>query len=268
MSRIHPLAHVDASAVLDPSVVVGPFAVIGPGVRIGADCEIRTHAVIDGPGTTLGARNVVHSHAVLGGPPQDKKYHGEDVAAVIGDDNVFREFCTVNRGTPGGGGLTRVGSRGLFLAGAHIAHDCFVGDDVILGNNVLLAGHVVVEERASMSGGSGMHHFGTIGTLAYIGGLTRLVRDAPPFMITEGHPARTVKVNAIGMARAGYSPERIETVRRAFRHVFRRLHATWQESFAALDTAGIASPEVDRLRDYFAKMAAGRHGRAREALRH
>ena len=268
MSLIHPLAYVDPTAEVGDGTKIGPFAYVAPGTRIGADCEIRAHAVIEGPGTTLGDRNVVFASAVIGGPPQDVKYKGEPVEAVIGDDNTFREHATVHRGTKGGGGVTRLGNGNLLLAGAHVAHDCRVGNGTILGNNVLLAGHVVVEDKAIMSGGSAMHHFGTVGTMAYIGGLSRLVRDAPPFMVTEGNPARTGKVNAVGMARQGIPAERIRILQRAFRYVFRRRHATWQQAFEALARDGVSSPEIDRLREFYADMARGHHGRAREQDRH
>jgi len=267
LSGIHPLACVDPSAEIGEGTTVGPFAVVGPGVRLGRDNEIRAHACVSGPGTTMGDRNVVFEGAVIGSSPQDKKYKGEPTRAVIGDDNEFREHVTVHRGTVTGTGLTKIGSGNMLLVGAHVAHDCEVGDGVILANNVLLAGHVVVEDRAIVNGAAAMHHFGTIGTLAYVGGLTRLVRDVPPFMVVEGHPARTVKVNAVGLARSGVPDDRVQVLQRAFRYVFRRRHATWQQAFDALDADGVSSPEIERLREFFAAMSRGKHGRSREALR-
>lgn len=266
-ARIHPLAHVDSSAVLGEGTTIGPYAVVGPGVVLGRDCEVRAHAVLDGPGTTLGDRNRIHEFAVVGGPPQDRKYHGEPVSLVVGDDNTFREHVTVHRGTATGTGLTRIGNRGLFLVGAHIAHDCEIADDVLLTNHVLLAGHVAVEERAILNGASAVHHFARVGTLAYVGGLTRIARDAPPYMVTEGHPARVIKVNAVGLSRNGVPEERIELLRRAFRHLFRRRHPTLAESLAAIADEGIESPEVARLSDFLVAQGRGRHGRSREATR-
>lgn len=267
MSGIHALAVVDPSAEIGEGTTVGPFAVIGPGVRLGADNEIRAHAIVNGPGTTIGSRNVVFEGAVVGSAPQDKKFGGEDVFLTIGDDNEFREHVTVHRGTVTGTGLTRIGSGNMFLVGAHVAHDCEVGDGVILANNVLLAGHVRVEDRAIVNGAAAMHHFGTIGTLAYVGGLTRLVRDVPPYMVIEGHPARTIKVNAVGMMRSGIPEDRVLILKRAFRYVFRRRHATWQQAFEALDADDVSSPEIEKLRDFFGAMSRGKHGRSREALR-
>ena len=265
--RIHPLASVDPTAEVGEGTVVSAFAVVGPGVRMGRDNEIRSHAVVQGPGTTVGDRNVFYEGSIVGCPPQDKKFHGEDVRLEIGDDNLFREHFTAHRGTKTGGGLTRIGSRNLFLVGSHVAHDCTVGSDVVLSNHVLLAGHVLVDDRAIMNGAAAIHHFGTVGRLAYVGGLTRLVRDAPPFMVTEGHPARVVKVNAVGMARAGVPSERIDLVRRAFRHFFRRRHATLREACEALDAEGLVSPEIEHLRSFLVAQASGRNGRAREANR-
>ncbi len=267
MTDIHPLAHVDASAEIGAGTKIGPFAMIGPGVKIGRDNEIRGHAIVEGPGTTVGDRNVIFATAVLGGPPQDKKYAGEPTRLTIGDDNHFREQVTVHRGTAGGGGHTQVGDDNLFLAGCHIAHDCDVGSRIVLSNHVLLAGHVKVEDHAIMNGACAIHHFGTVGELAFIGGLTRLARDAPPYMVTEGHPARVVKVNRIGLERNGVSADRIEALQQAYRHLFRKRHGTQAEAFAAMDKLGIASPEVAKLRDFLEAMTRGKNGRALEATR-
>jgi UDP-N-acetylglucosamine acyltransferase len=265
--KVHALAHVDPSAEIGEGTTIGPFAVIGPGVKLGPDNEIRAHAVIDGPGTTLGARNKVFEGAVVGAPPQDKKYAGEPTRLVVGDDNMIREHVTLHRGTPGGGGLTTIGSRNMLLVGCHVAHDCEVGDDIVMSNHVLLAGHVKVEDRAILNGAAAMNQFGTIGGMSYIGGLTRLVRDAPPYMITEGHPARTVKVNHVGLKRSGVPAERIEMLQRAFRHLFRRRHPTLGEAFEALEGEGVSSPEVERLKAFLLAMSKGKNGRARE-VRH
>ncbi len=266
-ATIHPRAFVDPTAEISEGSNVGAFAYVGPGARIGADCDIRAHAVIEGPGVTLGDRNIVWGGAVIGGAPQDVSYHGELVTCVIGSDNEFRENVTVHRGTKKGGGITRIGSGNLLMVGAHVAHDCDVGSHTILSNNVMLAGHVVIEDRAIMSGGSAMHHFGTVGTMAYIGGLSRLLRDAPPYMVTEGNPPRVAKVNSIGLQRNGLADDSIRTLQTAFRYLFRRRHATWQDAFAALDQDGVRSSEIERLRTFFVDVAHGKKGRAREADR-
>lgn len=262
--KIHPLAHVDPSAEIGEGTTVGPFAVIGPGVRLGVGNEIRAHAVIDGPGTHLGNGNKVFSGAILGSPPQDKKYHGEPTRLVIGDDNLIREHVTIHRGTPTGGGLTSVGSRNMLLVGCHVAHDCEVGNDIVMSNHVLLAGHVKVEDKAILNGAAAMNQFGTVGTMAFIGGLTRLVRDAPPYMITEGHPARTIKVNAVGLSRSGIPKERVALLQQAFRHLFRLRHPTLHDAIDALEEEGLESPEIERLVAFLVAQSKGKNGRARE----
>jgi UDP-N-acetylglucosamine acyltransferase len=265
--KIHPLAHVDPTAVIGEGTTIGPFAVVGPGVHLGLDNEIRAHAVIDGPGTHLGNGNRVFSGAVIGSPPQDKKYHGEPTRLVVGNDNLIREHVTIHRGTPTGGGLTTVGNGNMLLVGCHVAHDCEVGNDIVMSNHVLLAGHVKVEDRAILNGAAAMNQFGTVGAMSFIGGLTRLVRDAPPYMVTEGHPARPVKVNAVGLSRCGVPRERIELLQQAFRHLFRRRHPTLIAAFDAIDEEGIESPEVERLKAFLTASAKGKNGRAREVAR-
>lgn len=267
MAEIHPLAHVAPSAEIGAGTKIGPFALVGPGVVLGRDNELRAGAMVDGPGTTLGDGNVLFSGCVVGGPPQDKKYRGGETYLTVGDGNVFREHVTVHRGTENGGFYTRIGDRNLLLAGAHIAHDCEVRSDVILSNNVLLAGHVLVEDKAVMAGAAAVHHFGTVGELAYVGGLSRINRDAPPFMFTEGNPSRIVKVNRIGLERHGIPEERIEVLRHAFRHLFRGKHPTIEDGFAALDRLGVTSPELTKLRDFMEAMRGGKNGRALEATR-
>ena len=264
---IHPLAHVDGSATIGEGSTIGPFAYVGPGVQLGTNNEIRAHAVVDGPGTHLGEGNVVFAGAVLGAAPQDKKYQGEPTRLVIGDENVIREHVTMHRGTTTGGGLTTVGSRNMFLVGCHVAHDCDVGSDIVMSNHVLLAGHVKVEDRAILNGAAAMNQFATCGRLAFIGGLTRLVRDAPPFMITEGNPARTVKVNTVGLSRSGIPRDRIEMLQLAFRHLFRHRHPTLADACDALEADGLESLEIHALRDFLLAAAKGKNGRARE-VRH
>ncbi len=263
-AKIHPLAHVDPSAEIGEGTTIAAFAVIGPGVKLGADNEIRSHVVFDGPGTELGSKNVVFSGAVIGAPPQDKKYKGEPTRLVVGDENLIREHVTMHRGTPTGGGLTKVGSRNMLLVGCHVAHDCDVGDDIVMSNHVLLAGHVKVEDRSILNGAAAVIQFATVGRLSFIGGLTRVARDAPPFMVYEGHPAKVVKVNAVGLKRNGVPKDRIEILQQAFRHLFRKWHPTLRDSFDALAEDGLESPEIDELKAFLVAAGGGRNGRARE----
>ncbi len=219
-AKIHPTAVIARGAELGADVTVGPYSVIGPKVRIGEGTWIGPQVVIDGV-TTLGRENKILGQANVGGAPQDLSYEDEPTELVIGDRNTIREFVTINRGTIKGGGVTRVGSGCLLMACSHVAHDCVLGDGVLLDNNVLLAGHVAVDANATVNGAAAAHQFVTIGRNAYVGGLTRVIQDVPPFMILEGHPARVRKVNVIGLERAGFGPEAIHELRLAFRRIFR-----------------------------------------------
>ena len=219
-TKIHPTAVIAAGAELGQDVAIGPYAVIGAHVRIGDSTVVGPQVVIDGV-TSIGRENRFLGQANIGGAPQDLSYEDEPTQLVIGDRNTVREFVTINRGTIKGGGVTRVGSDCLFMACSHVAHDCEIDDGVQLGNNVLLAGHVAVGLKAIVSGAAAAHQFVTIGRNAYVGGMTRVIQDVPPFVILEGHPARVRKLNVIGLERAGMSAEEIEELRAAFRRLFR-----------------------------------------------
>lgn len=219
-TKIHPTADVAAGAELGRDVEIGPYCVLGPRVRIGDRTRLGPHVVVDGV-TEIGEDNLIVGQAGLGGPPQDLSYKGEPTQLSIGDRNTIREFVTINRGTVKGGGLTRVGNDCLLMACSHVAHDCDLSDRIILANNALLAGHVSVGENANISGGSAAHHFVTIGAFAYVGGMTRMVQDVPPYMILEGHPSRVRGVNKIGLARGGQTADAIEELEVAFRRIYR-----------------------------------------------
>jgi UDP-N-acetylglucosamine acyltransferase len=213
---IHPTANVDPAAVLGAGTTVGPNATIGPHVRVGRRCKIGASAVVDGY-TELGDDNEVFPLASIGLRPQDLKYAGEPTRLVIGQKNVFREFVTVHRGTVGGGGLTTIGDRNVFMAYAHIAHDCHVGDDTIFGNAATLGGHVTVQSCATISAFSAVHQFCRIGRHAYIGGYSRLLNDALPFVKTSGLRPVVLGVNRIGMSRKGYDADRVRRISAAIR---------------------------------------------------
>jgi UDP-N-acetylglucosamine acyltransferase len=265
-ARIDPWARVDPSAELADGVVVGPFAVVGPRVVLGPDTEVMAHATVLGP-ARLGARNRVHPYACIGGDPQDLSYKGEEVSVEAGDDNVFREHVTVSRGTKKETGITRIGSRCLLMAGAHVAHDCALGDGVLLGNNVLLAGHVHVQDRAILNGAAACHHFATVGRLSYVGGLSRIVMDVPPFMVVEGHPARVIKVNAVGMRRAGIPEEGVRAVKDAHRALWRSEEPVRERTLDRMERDGPLAEEVRLLVEFLRRQMAGKNGRAREAER-
>ncbi|MCL2329984.1 MAG: acyl-ACP--UDP-N-acetylglucosamine O-acyltransferase [Phycisphaerae bacterium] len=216
---IHPSAYVDKTAELGQGVKIGPHCFVGPHSVLGDDCELRNNVTI-GAHTTIGRQNVFFAGTVVGEDPQDLKFKGQITRLIVGDDNVFRECVTVNRGTEVAGGITQIGSHNRFMAYVHIAHDVVVGNGCILSNAVQLAGHVHLEDCVTMGGIIGIHHFTTIGRLAYVGGMTRIVADVPPFMIVEGNPSRIRGFNERGMERWGSAAEQIAAVRDAYRMLF------------------------------------------------
>lgn len=263
-TSIHPTAVIAEGAELGVDVSVGPYSVIGPNVRVGDGTSIGPQVVIDGD-TVIGSRNRILGQANVGGAPQDLSYEDEPTLLRIGDENTIREFVTINRGTIKGGGVTRVGNGCLFMACSHVAHDCQIDDGVTLGNNVLLAGHVAVGQHAIVNGAAAAHQFVTIGRNAYVGGLTRVIQDVPPFMILEGHPARVRKVNVIGLERAGIPAEQIFELRSAFRMLFRAEDSRHKALGRLQETA--SSPLVRELVDALTKTEQGLKGRYRETLR-
>ncbi len=259
-------ARVDENARIGEGVTIGPFAQIGPDVEIGDGCEIASGAIVCGH-TTLGRENILHPHCVIGGPPQDLKYAGEPTKLLIGDRNNIREGVTMNVGTVGGGGITRVGDECLILANAHVAHDCQVGNEVILSNNVLLAGHTEVQSQAILNGGSAVHHFTIIGRLCYLGGLTPIPHDIPPFLIAAGQPLRYGGINVVGMRRRGFSEETILAVRAMYKRMFRTDEPVADVIKDFRGSGDPAPPEVAEFVEFVAAMEAGHHGRSLEAMR-
>jgi UDP-N-acetylglucosamine acyltransferase len=216
---IHQAAYVDPKARLGRNVSIGPNSYVGPEVALGDDCVLHNNVTVTGR-THCGTGNEFFPGAVVGAAPQDLKYKGGPTRVEIGDGNVFRELVTVHAGTEIAEAVTRIGSHNRFLVGVHVAHDTTIGDDCILSNYVQLAGHVHLEDKVTMGGIIGVHHFTTIGTLAYIGGLTRIVADVPPFVIVEGNPARVRGFNETGMRRWGFNDEQVKGVREAYRTLF------------------------------------------------
>ncbi len=218
MTHIHPTAIVDPRAEIGAGCEIGPYCIIGPNVRLGEGCRLHSHVVMDGL-TAIGPRNEFYPFACIGLKTQDLKYAGGNCYLDIGSDNVFREHVTVHTAT-GDGGRTRVGSHGNFLAYSHIAHDCVVGDHVIFSNNGTLAGHVVVEDYAIIGGLAAVHQFCRVGKMSIIGGCAKVVQDVPPFMIADGHPAKTRGVNKVGLDRNAVPEEVQKALREAYKIVF------------------------------------------------
>jgi UDP-N-acetylglucosamine acyltransferase len=216
-ARIHATAIIDPGAVISDGVSVGPYTVIEGGVEIGPDCEIGPFCRF-GNGTSVGAGNRFESHCSVGAPPQDLKYDGEPTRLEIGDGNTFREFVTLHRGTPGGGGVTRIGDSSLFMAYVHIAHDCRVGSNTIFANNATLAGHVDVGDFATIGAITAIHQFSRVGVHAFLGGFTGAAKDCLPFMSTVGNrPPKCYGPNTIGLERKGFSEERRQALKRLWR---------------------------------------------------
>ncbi len=217
---VHATAIVAPGARLHSTVEVGPYAVIGPQVEIGAGTTVGPHAVIEGR-TRIGERNRVFQFASVGAQPQDLKYAGEDSALEIGNENLIREFTTLHKGTTGGGGVTRIGDRNLFMAYSHVAHDCQVGDGCVFANGATLGGHVEVGDHAILGGLAAVHQFTRIGRHAFLAGGSMVVMDIPPFCMAQGDRAELVGVNSVGLARHGYTEEQIARVKEAYRILFR-----------------------------------------------
>ena len=245
---IDPRAVVSPQARLAADVTVGPFSVIGPDVEIGPGTIVAPHVVINGP-TRIGAGNRIFQFASIGDAPQDKKYQGEPTRLEIGDRNVFRESCTVNRGTTHDKGVTRIGNDNLFMAYSHVAHDCTIGNEVVFANCAALAGHVEIGDFVTLGGLTAVHQFVKIGAYAFSGGGTIVTRDVPPYVMVAGNPAEPHGVNAIGLKRRGFSEEQVRNVREAYRILYRsELKLT--EAAEKLRALGEAQPEVRALAEF------------------
>jgi UDP-N-acetylglucosamine acyltransferase len=220
VAEIHPSAVVDRSAKLAADTVIGPYCVVGAQVVIGAGTELDSHAIVQGP-TQIGARNRIRPFCCLGGPPQDKSWQGEPTQLEIGDDNEFREQVTVHRGTTKGGGLTRIGSRCLLMVGAHVAHDCRLGDEIVLANLTTLGGHVQLGDRVVCGGQVAVAPFVRLGRACFVAGGAMVERDVPPFVIAQGDRARVRALNKVGLRRMGVPADSVRALERAFRILFR-----------------------------------------------
>lgn len=225
MGLIHPTAIIDATAELDASVRVGPYAIIGPRVTIGADCHIHGHAVLDGP-LRLGARNEIYSFASIGALSQDKTAsHDDETSTVIGDDNIIREYVSIQRGTlkewETKRGETRIGDRNLIMNYCHVAHDCVIGSDVIMANNASLAGHVEIGDFAGLGGYTLVYQFCRIGAHAFTAFSAGVAGDVPPYMLVQGNPAEARAINKTGLKRRGFSEADIDAIEEAFKLIYR-----------------------------------------------
>lgn len=262
MNSIHPTAIIHSGARIAPDVGVGPYTEIGKHVSLGPGTTIRNHVFIDG-WTSIGKRNKVSPGAVIGTEPQDIKYKGEKTLLTIGDDNVIREYATIHRGTIGGGGETTVGSNCFFMAYTHIAHDCHIGDNVVMSNLATLGGHVTIQDGVWLGGLVGLHHFVTVGRLAFLGGYSKIVKDVPPFMLVDGQPAVVKRLNVVGLKRADFPKEKIVSLKKAHQALYRSQLNTSQ-AIKKIEGEGSLTEEVSFLIEFIKKTARGKTGRAAE----
>lgn len=242
MPKIHPTAIVHDGAKLGADVEIGPFSVVGAGVTLGDGVRLLSHAVIDGQ-TEIGEQCVVHPFAYLGGPPQHSAHKGEPTRLVVGVRNTIREHVTMHTGTLGGRGVTTVGSDGLFMAHAHVAHDCIVGDSVVMANAATLGGHVHMGDFVFMGGLSAAHQYSRIGRYSFVGGLAAVTKDVIPFGSVWGNHAHLEGLNLVGLRRRGFSRETVNVLRAAYRLLFAD-EGTFQERLADVAETYASSPEV------------------------
>ncbi len=220
MSNVHPSALIDPAAKLHASVTVGPFSIIGPQVEIGEGTKVGPHVVLKGP-MKIGRNNQIFQFSSLGEVAQDKSVKDSDATRVeIGDDNMIREYVTINRGTLKQDGVTRLGNGNWIMAGSHLAHDCVVGNHTVLANCVLLAGHVVVDDYAILGGFTGVHQYCRIGAHAFCGGASVVLRDVLPFVMVQGNPAESRAINSEGLKRRGFAPDDIGAIKDAYKLIF------------------------------------------------
>jgi UDP-N-acetylglucosamine acyltransferase len=242
---IHPTALVDPRAELADDVEVGAFTIIDAKVRIDAGTRVGPHAVLTGR-TTIGKNNHIFQFASIGEQPQDKKYAGEDTELIMGDNNTIRELCTFSRGTAQGGGITRIGNDNWIMACVHIAHDCVLGDNIIMANNASLAGHVTIGDHAILSGYSLIHQFCSVGEHSFTSFASHVNQSIPPYVTVSGEKARVKGINSEGLKRRGFSSEQIKQVRRAYKLLYRE-GLSLEDATARLNEMAADSPEIRPL---------------------
>lgn len=258
MPTIHSLAYVHPDARLADDVIVGPFSFVEAGVEIGAGCVLDSHVTIKS-GTTLGVKNFIAQGAILGGDPQDRKYHGEETFLKIGDRNVMREYVTIHRAT-GEGMTTVVGDDCYFMAYVHLGHNVTVQNFVTMANNVGISGHVTVEEYANLGGMTGVHQWCRIGKVAMVGGMTKIVRDVPPFMQVSGLGQEVHDINAVGLRRFGVSPEGRMALHKACKLLFKS-QLGLSNAMEIVRREVLLTPEVETLLTFEERRYRGKNGR-------
>ncbi len=259
---VSPMAHVDPRAQLEDEVYIGPFCTVGAEVHLGRGTRLENNVTLMGR-VRLGCHNRVYPGAVIGAEPQDLSYGGAPTEVVIGSHNVIRECVTIHRGTERGQGVTRVGDHNLLMACCHVAHDCTVGNHTVVANGTLLGGHVWVEDHAVLSGNVAVHQFVTVGAYSFVGGVSGVRQDVPPFLLVDGNPARPKWINAVGLQRHGFPRSVIAALHEAFRLLYRS-RCPLDQVQSRLEPQGHWVPEVQRLVRFLEGQRQGQHGRARE----
>ena len=253
--RIHPTAIISPEATVGENVEIGPYSVIGPDVQIGKGTVVGPHAVIEGP-TKIGSNCHIFQFAAIGAPPQDLKFKGEKCPVIIGDNNTIREFVTIHRATSSDIGMTFIGDNNLLMAYCHVAHNCKLGNNIVMANAANLAGHIHVEDYAIIGGLSGVHQFTRIGCHAMISGTSAVNQDVPPYVIVAGNHARLYGLNIIGLKRRGFSDKTVENLKKAYRIVFRS-SLLLSEAAKKIRSEIKDSPEVDHFIEFIEKSERG-----------
>ncbi len=247
---IHKTAIIDSKAKVATSVEIGPYCVIGPNVEIAENVKIHSHVNISGY-TKIGKDNTIYPFASIGNDPQDLKYNGEETKLIIGDNNKIREYVTINPGTEGGGGLTKIGNNCLFMISSHVAHDCYVGNNVIIANNVPLGGHAIIEDNVVIGGNSAVQQFTRIGKMAMIGGMTGVLHDVIPYGLSTGNRNRLNGLNLIGLRRAKLDNKNILGLSEAYKEIFATKNIT--ENISKLNGAFKENPLVKNVIEFITK---------------
>jgi UDP-N-acetylglucosamine acyltransferase len=258
-------AAVDSRAEIDSDVEIGPFCVIGPHVKIGRGTRLENGVTIMGH-VTIGEHNHIYPGVVIGGEPQDITYRGSDTRVVIGDFNCIREGVTINRATEKEDGVTSIGNHNFLMACCHVAHDCRLGNQIIIANGTLLGGHVHIGDYASISGAVGIHHYATIGNYSFISGMSRVRTDVPPYMLVDGTPTRPRCINVVALKRKNFTDETIESLAEAQRLLF-RAKVGLEHARDILRGNNQLTPEVMEVLAFLERQHNGKHGRARERRR-
>ena len=261
-TRISNLACVDPRAEIGDNVEIGPFCHVGPDVRIGDDSRLESNVVVKGR-VIMGRNNHIHPGAVICGEPQDVSFSGSRTCVLIGDDNVIRECVTINRASEKEDHITKLGNNCFLMACVHIAHDCKVADNVIMANGSMLGGHVHVANSVTISGAVAVHHYTSIGSYSFIGGLSRVLHDVPPYMLVEGSPTRPRCVNVVALKRNNFPQESIRALSEAHRLLYRSRVGT-ENAIEILKSNGSMLPEVKHLLSFISNQMEGRHGRGRD----